>query len=356
MIGPLGAPGSGAERAPLVPGAESGGRPGVLRVGGGAVPGRPAGTGSAPGGGPARWPLLRAGATIAGVVLRPADAATASGPAAVRLRILAVPSPAPTVAHSAAALPAQPAGLPATILAVGADGRPIIGVAGALVRLDAGTALPAGADLIVDLDVQRGVPPSASAADGSAGSTAATQRSSRPGLTGVLEPLLGFVGTLWQAVRGRDRAAGTPAVPPSAAAADTDLPEPTSPRADGSDAAPPRPAAAAAEPRAAPAPDLAHDLASLRLVIDPDEEPPAGRRTHPRGQGFALAVRLSRLGLVELEARIDPRARRCDLIVRTEAPLPEGAHAELRTLFAAASDVTGLAGALTFPRNRLDPR
>jgi hypothetical protein len=360
MIGPLGAPASGADRAPPAPGADGSGRAGMLRIGAGAASGKPPETASAPVDGSARWPVLRAGATIAGVVLRPAEAATASEPAAVQVRILAVPGPAPAVVHPTAATTAQPAGLPATILALGADGRPIIGAAGTLVRLDAGTVLPAGADLIVDLDVQRSLLSPDSSVDGSADAAAAAQTSSRPGLTGVLTPLLGFFGMLWQAGRGRDRAAGTPDVPSSASAPDPSLDasplQPTSPEADETDAAAARPAEAAAESRATLAPDLAHDLASLRLVIDPDEAPPAVQRTRPRGQGFALAVRLSRLGLVELEARIDPRGRRCDLIVRTEAPLPGGAHAELRTLFAVAGDVTGRAGALAFARTRPDPR
>ena len=99
-----------------------------------------------------------------------------------------------------------------------------------------------------------------------------------------------------------------------------------------------------------PLPVPASGPASLRLFIDEDRAEASAMGRGGPGKGFVLAIRLSRLGLVELDARLDPGAKRCDITVRSEAPLPSAVHADLRTLLVAAGEVVGLHGNLGFAR------
>lgn len=296
------------------------------------------------------WPMLQAGQTVAALPIRPpGDGAAAAGvpPTALAVRVIALDTLGPTLGPGAVL--ASPAAVAATIVAVGADGRPIIAVAGdgrpiiaagdALLRLNAATALPAGARLVIAADarVHAQAPPRRS--------PLASQRESLGASLGAaVEPMSGNGEAGWRRLAGalaalfaplatavqawRPRAAARPA-PVMVASGEVARP-------DGAD----RPVDVLAGGGVGPV--------SLRLVIAYDHEPPAGAGVAARPKGFVLSLRLSRLGRVELDARLDTAARRCDLVVRSETPLPPEARAELRTVFAAAGEVAGLGGVLGF--------
>ncbi len=275
------------------------------------------------------WPLLQAGQTVAALPIRPpgdgAAAAAGAPPTALAVRVIALDTLGPGAAL------ASPAAAAATIVAVGADGRPIIAAGDALLRLNAATALPAGARLVIAADARaatRLLPP----ASPRASLGAAVEPMSGDGeagwrrLAGALCALFAPLATAVQAWRPRAAARPAPVMVASAEVA----------RPDGAD----RPVDVLAGGGVG--------AVSLRLVIASDDEPPAGAGAAARPKGFVLSLRLSRLGRVELDARLDTAARRCDLVVRSETPLPPEARAELRTVFAAAGEVAGLGGVLGF--------
>ena len=280
------------------------------------------------------WPLLRAGESVAALPIRPPGDGGGAPPPLV-LRVIAVD------ALGSGAAPASPGTLAATIVAVGADGRPIIAVGAdgrpiiaagdALLRLNAATALPAGARLVIAADARaatRLLPPASpraslgAAVDALSGDGEAGWRR----LAGALCALFAPLATAVRAWRPRAAARPAPVMVASAEVA----------RPDGAD----RPVDVLAGGGVG--------AVSLRLVIASDDEPPAGAGAAARPKGFVLSLRLSRLGRVELDARLDTAARRCDLVVRSETPLPPEARAELRTVFAAAGEVAGLGGVLGF--------
>ncbi len=68
----------------------------------------------------------------------------------------------------------------------------------------------------------------------------------------------------------------------------------------------------------------------------------------PAGTRFMVDIRLSRLGRVQLDGLVPADARRFELMVRTEAPLPGDVRDTIRAVFAEATALGGLGGALGF--------
>ena len=68
----------------------------------------------------------------------------------------------------------------------------------------------------------------------------------------------------------------------------------------------------------------------------------------PAGTRFVVDVRLSRLGRVQLDGLVPAESRRFELMVRTETPLPPEVRDGIRAVFAEATTIGGLGGALGF--------
>jgi hypothetical protein len=68
----------------------------------------------------------------------------------------------------------------------------------------------------------------------------------------------------------------------------------------------------------------------------------------PTGTRFVVDVRLSRLGRVQLDGLVPAESRRFELMVRTETPLPAEVRDGIRAVFAEATAIGGLGGALGF--------
>ena len=68
----------------------------------------------------------------------------------------------------------------------------------------------------------------------------------------------------------------------------------------------------------------------------------------PAGTRFVVDVRLSRLGRVQLDGLVPAESRRFELLVRTETLLPPEVRDGIRAVFAEATAIGGLGGALGF--------
>ena len=317
------------------PGAGSGAGLGASRAGGGTH--APATAASV--GGAGTLPVLGPGQTLEASVIRPANASTATGPASLAIRIVALA--APPAASGAGTLPD---GALATLVAIGADGRPVIATGDALLRLDATTDLEPGTSLIVDSSLRPAGRTSVDAATlASAGGRQPAEAATAT--AGPFDVLAALCSAVWQACKAGGKGHEAP---PAARQPSVRVPSisPTT-----RDPAQPGGVAATMEPLPVPA----SGPASLRLFIDEDRADASAMGRDGPGKGFVLAIRLSRLGLVELDARLDPGAKRCDITVRSEVPLPAAAHADLRTVFAAAGEVVGLRGVLGFARTPARP-
>jgi len=63
---------------------------------------------------------------------------------------------------------------------------------------------------------------------------------------------------------------------------------------------------------------------------------------------FILDIDLSNIGHLQMDGLMKPEDKRLDLIVRTDAPLPEGWRTDIGEIFITAQDITGLKGSLAF--------
>ncbi len=304
-------------------------RPAANHGGGGTHAPAPA----ASGGGAGTLPALEPGQTLAATVIRPANASTAAGPASLAIRIVALVAPPPAPGTGT-----LPDGALATLVAIGADGRPVIATGDVLLRLDATTDLEPGTRLVVEPSLRPAGRTSADAATlASAGG-----RQPAEAATGPIGLLAALCSAVWQACKAGGK--GHEALPAAR------QPSVRAPTISSTTRNPAQPSGVAATME--PLPVSASGPASLRLFIDEDRADASGKGSGGPGKGFVLAIRLSRLGLVELDARLDPGAKRCDITVRSEAPLPSAAHVDLRTLFCAAGEVVGFSGCLGFARIR----
>lgn len=92
-------------------------------------------------------------------------------------------------------------------------------------------------------------------------------------------------------------------------------------------------------------------LETLRMMVrhrcddQPEDESKTGADASTR---FVLDLRLSRLGRLQLDGLIRKEARRLDLLVRTERPLPPELRDGIRGVFAEAGGITGLGGTVGF--------
>ncbi len=106
--------------------------------------------------------------------------------------------------------------------------------------------------------------------------------------------------------------------------------------------------------RSYPIPLYAHNqFQALTLHVHSDRD--ARKDTEGRAAGagkirFLIDVRLSRLGAMQIDGFVQPK--KLDMVLRSEAVLPEGLHDELRTAYIKALDAVGYAGTINFQVGR----
>lgn len=97
-------------------------------------------------------------------------------------------------------------------------------------------------------------------------------------------------------------------------------------------------------------------IEQIRLLLrqgDSEEEDDSG----VSDSRFVLDVELSTLGRLQLDGLVRNHGKSLDLIIRSEAPLSETMHNDIRTIFVDAADLTGLTGGVSFqsaPANFID--
>ncbi len=92
-----------------------------------------------------------------------------------------------------------------------------------------------------------------------------------------------------------------------------------------------------------------HTLA-LYVHSDRDERKETADAPAANKIRFLIDMRLSRLGSMQMDGFVQPK--KMDMILRSETPLPEGLHEELRTSYLKALVAVGFAGSLNFQVGR----
>ena len=88
------------------------------------------------------------------------------------------------------------------------------------------------------------------------------------------------------------------------------------------------------------------ELQQLRLYSRPHGGDDEGEG--PSGTRFVIDVDLSRLGRLQIDGLVRDGGKHMDLIVRTEAPLPDEMSGDIRIIFQNARELTGFKGGITF--------
>ena len=89
-----------------------------------------------------------------------------------------------------------------------------------------------------------------------------------------------------------------------------------------------------------------HELRQLRLYSRPHGSD--GEGDGPAGTRFVIDVDLSRLGRLQIDGLVRGGGKNLDLIVRTEAPLPDEMAGDIGRIFGDAKELTGFAGGIAF--------
>lgn len=92
------------------------------------------------------------------------------------------------------------------------------------------------------------------------------------------------------------------------------------------------------------------DPVSLYVHRPVDEDGQGGRRGGE--QRFILDVRMSVLGRIQLDGLVQKDAKRFDLIVRSDRPLPAAMTRDIAGIFAECGQMTGIKGQVTFQAGR----
>jgi hypothetical protein len=105
------------------------------------------------------------------------------------------------------------------------------------------------------------------------------------------------------------------------------------------------------EPRPFPVPFFnGQEIEQLRLLVrrrEDDEDEDDDRRKGP-GVRFVVDVEMSRLGRLQLDGFVQDGTKRFDLIVRSDARLPDRVQNGIRGVFEGANETTGVTGGLAF--------
>lgn len=90
---------------------------------------------------------------------------------------------------------------------------------------------------------------------------------------------------------------------------------------------------------------------ALHVHSDRDSSKDEADKTAVRGKiRFLIDMRLSKLGALQLDGFV--QAKKLDMVLRSENPLPEGLHHELRASYIKALDAVGFTGTLNFQLGR----